>query len=75
MNATNSNWVVPVWWDQFVIDWTVGIQFSIAKCQQILGKYSFVEHLPSAIASILSINAYLGLKETLRMILVYIFLR
>ena len=49
----NNNWVVPVWWDQFVLDRTVGIQFLIAKCQQIFGETSFVAHLPSTIASIL----------------------
>ena len=49
----NNNWVVPVWWDQFVLDRTVGIQFLIAKCQQIFGETSFVAHLPSTIASFL----------------------
>ena len=49
----NNNWVVPVWWDQFVLDRTVGIQFLIAKCQQIFGETSFIAHLPSTIASIL----------------------
>ena len=48
----NNNWVVPVWWDQFVLDRTVGIQFLIAKCQQIFGETSFAAHLPSTIASI-----------------------
>jgi len=48
----NNNWVVPVWWDQFVLDRTVGIQFLIAKCQQILGHTSFAAHLPSTIAAI-----------------------
>ena len=37
----NNNWVVPVWWDQFVLDRTIGIQFLIAKCQQIFGETSF----------------------------------
>jgi len=49
----NNNWVVPVWWDQFILDRTIGIQFLIAKCQQIFGETSFVAHLPSTIASIL----------------------
>ena len=48
----NNNWVVPVWWDQFVLDRTIGIQFLIAKCQQIFGENSFVAHLPSTIAAI-----------------------
>ncbi len=49
----NKNWVIPVWWDQFALDRTVGIQFLIAKCQQIFGESSFVAHLPSTIAAIL----------------------
>ncbi len=51
----NNNWVIPVWRDQFVLDRTVGIQFLIAKCQQIFGETSFVAHLPTTIASILII--------------------
>ena len=49
----NNNWIVPVWWDQFVLDRTIGIQFLIAKCQQILGETSFVAHLPSTISAFL----------------------
>jgi len=49
----NNNWVIPVWLDQFVLDRTIGIQFLIAKFQQILGESSFVAHLPSTIAAIL----------------------
>ncbi len=49
----NNNWVIPVWWDKFVLDRTIGIQFLIAKCQQIFGETSFVAHLPSTIASVL----------------------
>lgn len=49
----NNNWVIPVWWDKFVLDRTVGIQFLIAKCQQIFGETSFVAHLPSTISAIL----------------------
>ncbi len=47
----NNNWVIPVWWDQFVLDRTIGIQFLIAKFQQIFGENSFVAHLPSTIAA------------------------
>ena len=49
----NNNWIIPVWWDQFVLDRTIGIQFLIAKCQQIFGETAFVAHLPSTIAAIL----------------------
>ena len=47
----NNNWIVPVWWDQFILDRTIGIQFLIAKFQQIFGESSFVAHLPSTIAA------------------------
>ena len=49
----NNNWVVPVWWDQYVLDRTIGIQFLIAKCQQLFGKNAFAAHLPSTIAGFL----------------------
>ena len=48
----NNNWVIPVWWDQIVPDRTIGIQFLIAKCQQIFGENSFAAHLPTTIAAI-----------------------
>ena len=38
----NNNWVVPVWLNQYVLDRTIGIQFLIAKFQQILGESSFL---------------------------------
>ncbi len=49
----NNNWVIPVWWDQYVLDRTIGIQFLIAKCQQLFGKNAFAAHLPSTIAGFL----------------------
>jgi len=48
----NNNWVVPMWWDQLVLDRTIGIQFLIAKFQQIFGETTFVAHLPTTIAAI-----------------------
>ena len=48
----NNNWVIPVWWDEFVLDRTIGIQFLIAKCQQLFGETPFIAHLPSTIAAI-----------------------
>ena len=48
----NNNWVFSVWQDRFVLDRTIGIQFLIAKFQQIFGENSFVAHLPSTIAAI-----------------------
>jgi len=49
----SNNWIVPVWWDQYVLDRTIGIQFIIAKFQQIFGETSFIAHLPSTIAAVL----------------------
>ena len=49
----NNNWVIPVWWDQYVLDRTVGIQFLIAKFQQLFGETALIAHLPSTIAAIL----------------------
>ncbi len=48
----HNNWIIPVWWDQFVLDRTIGIQFLIAKFQHIFGENSFTAHLPSTIAAI-----------------------
>ena len=59
----NNNWVIPFWWDQYVLDRTVGIQFLIAKCQQIFGKTAFVAHLPSSIAAILMLFLTYKLHE------------
>jgi len=61
----NNNWVVPVWRDQFVLDRTVGVQFLIAKCQQIFGENSFAAHLPSTIASILMLYLTCKLHQEL----------
>ncbi len=47
----NNNWVIPVWWDQLILDRTIGIQFLIAKSQQILGQTSTVAHIPSTISA------------------------
>jgi len=61
----NNNWVIPVWWDKFVLDRTVGIQFLIAKFQQIFGENSFVAHLPSTFAAILMLFLTYKLHEEL----------
>ena len=47
----NNNWLIPTWWEYPVLDRTIGIQFLIAKSQQIFGETSFNAHLPSTIAS------------------------
>ncbi len=47
----NNNWIIPVWWDQYTLDRTNGIQFLIAKSQQLFGETSFAAHLPTTIAA------------------------
>ena len=61
----NNNWIIPVWWDQYVLDRTVAIQFLIAKFQQIFGETSFVAHLPSTIAAILMLYLTYKLHQEL----------
>ena len=46
-----NNLIIPVWWDEYVLDRTNGIQFLIAKSQQIFGESAFAAHLPSTIAA------------------------
>ena len=48
----NNNWIIPVWWDEYVLDRTAAIQILIAKFQHVLGETSFVAHLPSTFAAI-----------------------
>tara|TARA_B100000945_G_scaffold103652_1_gene81892 strand:+ start:498 stop:2048 length:1551 start_codon:yes stop_codon:yes gene_type:complete len=47
----SKNWIIPKWWDGYVLDRTIGIQFLIAKSQEIFGESSFSAHLPTTIAS------------------------
>ena len=30
-----GNWIIPLWWDEYVLDRTIGLQFLIAKSQEI----------------------------------------
>ena len=46
-----DNWIIPFWLDQYVLDRTIGIQFLIAKFQQLFGETSFVAHLPTTLAA------------------------
>ena len=47
-----GNWTVPLWWGDFNLDRTIGIQFLIAKSQEIFGANLFAAYLPTTIASI-----------------------
>ena len=48
-----GNWTVPLWWDEYILDRTIGLQFLIAKSQEIFGRNMFAAYLPTTIASIL----------------------
>ena len=47
-----GNWTVPLWWGDFNLDRTIGIQFLIAKSQEIFGANLFAAYLPTTISSI-----------------------
>ncbi len=48
-----GNWIIPLWWDQYVLDRTIGLQFLIAKSQEIFGRNMFAAYLPTTTAAIL----------------------
>jgi len=48
-----GNWTMPFWWDEYVLDRTIGLQFLIAKSQEIFGRNVFSAYLPTTTASIL----------------------
>ncbi len=61
----NKNWLIPTWWDTYVLDRTIGIQFLIAKSQEIFGNSSFAAHLPTTIASALMLYVTFRLHQIL----------
>ena len=46
-----NNWIIPIWWDEYILDRTNGVQFLIAKSQKIFGESAFAAHLPSTLAA------------------------
>ena len=48
-----GNWIIPLWWDEYVLDRTIGLQFLIAKSQEIFGRNMFAAYLPTITAAIL----------------------
>ena len=48
-----GNWIIPLWWDEYVLDRTIGLQFLIAKSQAIFGRNIFSAYLPTTAAAIL----------------------
>jgi len=48
-----GNWTIPLWWDEYILDRTIGLQFLIAKSQYFFGRNIFSAYLPTTAASIL----------------------
>ena len=60
-----GNWIVPLWWDNYVLDRTIGIQFLIAKSQEIFGKNIFWAYLPTTFSAIVMLFITYKLHEEL----------
>ncbi len=58
-----GNWLIPLWWDKYVLDRTIGLQFLIAKSQEIFGRNIFAAYLPTTIAAILMLFITYKLHE------------
>ena len=58
-----GNWTIPLWWDEYVLDRTIGLQFLIAKSQEIFGRNMFSAYLPTTIAAILMLFITYKLHE------------
>ena len=48
-----GNWTIPLWQDDYILDRTIGLQFLIAKSQEIFGRNIFFAYLPTTAAAIL----------------------
>ena len=60
-----GNWIIPLWWDQYVLDRTIGLQFLIAKSQEIFGQNTFFVYLPTTLAAIIMLFTTYKLHEEL----------
>ena len=60
-----GNWTIPLWWDDYVLDRTIGLQFLIAKSQDLFGRNIFSAYLPTTAASILMLFITYKLHEEL----------
>ena len=58
-----GNWIMPLWWDKNILDRTIGLQFLIAKSQEIFGRNTFAAYLPTTIAAILMLFITYKLHE------------
>ena len=60
-----GNWTIPLWFDEYILDRTIGLQFLIAKSQQIFGRNIFWAYLPTTIAAIIMLFITFKLHEEL----------
>ena len=60
-----GNWTIPLWFDNYVLDRTIGLQFLIAKSQEIFGRDIFWAYLPTTIAAIVMLYITYKLHEEL----------
>ena len=60
-----GNWTIPLWWDEYVLDRTIGLQFLIAKSQDLFGRNIFSAYLPTTVASIFMLFTTYKLHEEL----------
>ena len=58
-----GNWTIPLWWDEYILDRTIGLQFLIAKSQEIFGRNMFSTYLPTTAAAILMLFTTYKLHE------------
>ena len=58
-----GNWTIPLWWEDYVLDRTIGLQFLIAKSQDIFGRNMFSAYLPTTAAAILMLFITYKLHE------------
>ena len=60
-----GNWTIPLWFDDYILDRTIGLQFLIAKSQEIFGRNIFWAYLPTTIAAIIMLFITFKLHEEL----------
>ncbi len=58
-----GNWIIPLWWDDYILDRTIGLQFLIAKSQELFGRNMFSAYLPTTAAAILMLFITYKLHE------------
>ena len=58
-----NNWIIPLWWDEYILDRTIGLQFLIGKSQEIFGRNMFAAYLPTTISAILMLFITYKLHE------------